>query len=200
MPAHCGSSILIHSLLIAKRLERLLRTKIDINIMRILFHRCIHAICHLIEDHAQRARVPLRFAATKLVEGDVPMLERLHLSDNEKDLLEHAITEMEADLATDREAALADMRYAFIGALCEHTVIKKGESREHARSVKMDRLLTGRYTAVPVFLGIMLLTFWLTFDVIGQRLSDWLAVGVDALTAWWTGASRPTASTRWSRA
>ncbi len=145
-------------------------------------HRCIHAICHLIEDHAQRARVPLRFAATKLVEGDVPMLERLHLSDNEKDLLEHAITEMEADLATDREAALADMRYAFIGALCEHTVIKKGESREHARSVKIDSLLTHRFLAIPIFLGIMGLVFWLTFGLIGQGLSDLLALGLDALT------------------
>ncbi|WP_294455327.1 ferrous iron transport protein B [uncultured Allofournierella sp.] len=145
-------------------------------------HRCIHAICHLIEDHAQRARVPLRFAATKLVEGDVPMLERLQLSDNEKDLLEHAITEMEADLATDREAALADMRYAFIGALCEHTVIKKGESREHARSVKIDSLLTHRFLAIPIFLGIMGLVFWLTFGLIGQGLSDLLALGLDALT------------------
>ena len=145
-------------------------------------HRCIHAICHLIEDHAQQARVPLRFAATKLVEGDVPMLERLHLSDNEKELLEHAITEMEADLATDREAALADMRYAFIGALCEHTVIKKGESREHARSVKIDSLLTHRFLAIPIFLGIMGLVFWLTFGLIGQGLSDLLGLGLDALT------------------
>ncbi|OUN85146.1 ferrous iron transport protein B [Gemmiger sp. An50] len=146
-------------------------------------HRCIHAICHLIEDHAQRARVPLRFAATKLVEGDGPMLERLHLSDNEKDLLEHAITEMEADLSTDREAALADMRYAFIGVLCEHTVIKKGESREHARSVKIDSLLTHRFLAIPIFLGIMGLVFWLTFGLIGQGLSDLLGMGLDALTA-----------------
>ena len=145
-------------------------------------HRCIHAICHLIEDHAQRAKVPLRFAATKLVEGDEPMLERLHLSDNEKDLLEHAITEMESDLSTDREAALADMRYAFIGALCEHTVIKKGESREHARSVKIDSLLTHRFLAIPIFLAIMGLVFWLTFGLIGQGLSDLLALGLDALT------------------
>ncbi len=146
-------------------------------------HRCIHAICHLVEDHAQRAKVPLRFAATKLVEGDKPMLDRLALSANEQDLLEHAITEMETELGTDREAALADMRYAFIGALCEHTVIKRGESKEHARSVKIDSLLTHRFLAIPIFLGIMGLVFWLTFGLVGQGLSDLLALGLDAITA-----------------
>lgn len=146
-------------------------------------HRCIHAICHLVEDHAQRAHIPLRFAATKLVEGDQPMMDRLALSDNEKDLLEHAVTEMETELGTDREAALADMRYAFIGSLCEHTVIKKGESKEHARSVKIDSLLTHRFLAIPIFLCIMALVFWLTFGLIGQGLSDLLGMGLDQLTA-----------------
>ena len=145
-------------------------------------HRCIHAICHLIEDHAQQAHVPVRFAATKLVEGDDLMLNRLALSDNEKDMLEHAITEMETDLGTDREAALADMRYAFIGSLCESTVIKRGENKEHARSVKIDSLLTHRFFAIPIFLGIMGLVFWLTFGLIGKGLSDLLTLGLDALT------------------
>ena len=105
-------------------------------------HRCIHAICHLIEDHAQRAGVPVRFAATKLVEGDAPMLEKMDLSDNEKDMMEHAITEMEGEVGTDREAALADMRYGFIGQVCAESVVRRGESREHARSVKIDSILT----------------------------------------------------------
>lgn len=145
-------------------------------------HRCIHAISHLIEDHAQRAKVPARFAATKLVEGDELMLHRLALSSNETDMLEHAITEMETELGTDREAALADMRYAFIGALCENTVIKRGENKEHARSVKIDNWLTHRFFAIPIFLGIMGLVFWLTFGLIGQTLSDWLSMGLDWVT------------------
>lgn len=144
-------------------------------------HRCIHSLAHMIEDHSERSGVPLRFAATKLVEGDTPMLERLALSDNEKDLMEHAITEMESELHTDREAALADMRYAFIGQVCAETVTKKGESKEHARSVKIDKLLTHKYLALPIFLGIMALIFYLTFGPIGQGLSDLLAAGIDAL-------------------
>ena len=146
-------------------------------------HRCIHAVCHLIEDHAQRAGVPVRFAATKLVEGDGPMTERLALSANEQDMLEHAITEMEAETGTDREAALADMRYAFIGQVCDATVVKKGESREHARSVKIDSVLTHKYLAIPIFLAIMGVIFWLTFGLIGQGLSDLLSLGLDRLTA-----------------
>lgn len=145
-------------------------------------HRCIHAIAHMIEDHAQRAGVPMRFAATKLVEGDPPMLRRLALSANEQELLEHAVTEMETELETDREAALADMRYAFIGDVCAETVVKKGESREHARSVRIDNLLTHKYFAIPIFLGIMGLVFWLTFGLIGQGLSDLLSLGLDWLT------------------
>ena len=146
-------------------------------------HRCIHAVVHLIADHADRMGVPARFCATKLIEGGDDLADRLALDQNERELLEHCIVQMETETGLDRNAALADMRYSFIENVVSASVVKCHESREHARSVKMDRLLTGRYTAVPVFLGIMLLTFWLTFDVIGQRLSDWLAVGVDALTA-----------------
>ncbi|MGN0974711.1 MAG: ferrous iron transport protein B, partial [Gemmiger sp.] len=146
-------------------------------------HRCIHAIVHLIEDHAKRAGLPVRFAATKLVEGDRPILEALDLDDNEKDMLEHTITEMETKTGTDREAALADMRFTFIEQLCESTVVKPGESREHKRSVAIDRILTGKYTALPCFVGIMALVFWLTFGVIGAWLSDLLTLGIDAVTA-----------------
>lgn len=145
-------------------------------------HRCIHSLAHMIEDHSQRAGVPLRFAATKLVEGDGPMMDRLVLSDNEKDLIEHAITEMENELSTDREAALADMRYAFIAEICAETVTKKGESKEHARSVKIDKLLTHKYLSIPIFLGIMAIIFYLTFGPIGQGLSDLLAEGIAALS------------------
>ena len=145
-------------------------------------HRCIHAIAHMVEDHAARAGVPMRFAATKLVEGDPLMLDRLALNENERELMEHAITEMEFDLGTDREAALADMRYDFIGRVCSRTVVKKGESREHARSVKLDNLLTHKYLAIPIFLGIMGLVFWLTFGLIGQGLSDLLSLGLGWLT------------------
>ena len=146
-------------------------------------HRCIHAVVHLIADHADRIGVPARFCTAKLIEGGDDLADRLALDQNERELLEHCIVQMETETGLDRNAALADMRYSFIENVVSASVVKCRESREHARSVKMDRLLTGRYTAVPVFLGIMLLTFWLTFDVIGQRLSDWLAVGVDALTA-----------------
>ena len=146
-------------------------------------HRCIHAVVHLIADHADRIGIPARFCAAKLIEGGDDLADRLALDQNERELLEHCIVQMETETGLDRNAALADMRYSFIENVVSASVVKCRESREHARSVKMDRLLTGRYTAVPVFLGIMLLTFWLTFDVIGQRLSDWLAVGVDALTA-----------------
>lgn len=145
-------------------------------------HRCIHAIAHLIEDHAERVGVSVRFAATKLVEGDEPMLDRLRLSDNEKEMLDHSVTEMERELETDREAALADMRYTFIEQLCADTVVKCGESKEHLRSVRMDGLLTHKYFAIPIFLLIMIVIFWLTFGVIGAFLSDLLSGGIDALT------------------
>lgn len=147
-------------------------------------HRAIHACAHLIEDHAQRIGIPPRFAATKLVEGDKPMLELLKLSDNEKDMIEHSVHEMEEELQTDRKAAMADMRYTFIEGLCEQSVVRVKESKEHKRSVKIDELLTGKYLAIPIFLGIMLLIFYLTFSVIGASLSDLLAQGISELTIW----------------
>lgn len=145
-------------------------------------HRCIHAVLHLIEDHAQQAKIPVRFAATKLVEGDSIILEALRLDENEKEMLEHMICEMEAECNKDREAALADMRFNFIEKVCEQTVIRPVESKAHARSVKADRVLTGKYTAIPAFIGIMALVFWLTFGVIGAALSDGLTIGIDWFT------------------
>ena len=145
-------------------------------------HRTIHSIAHMVEDHAQRIHVPPRFAATKLVEGDAPMMEALRLSDNEKDMIQHDVTEMERELNTDHEAALADMRYSFIEKLCANTVVKMGESKEHRRSIRIDRVLTGKYLAIPIFLLIMVLIFWLTFGVIGKFFSDLLSVGIDSLS------------------
>lgn len=145
-------------------------------------HRTIHAVAHLIEDHAERIKVPPRFAATKLVEGDIPMMEALHLSENEKDMVSHSVTEMEEELGTDREAALADMRYNFIDKLCGTAVIKVGESKAHSRSVKIDSILTHKIFAIPIFICIMLVVFWLTFGVVGNALSELLSVGVDMLT------------------
>ncbi|MDD3242530.1 MAG: ferrous iron transport protein B [Eubacteriales bacterium] len=145
-------------------------------------HRAIHSVAHLVEDHARNVNVPPRFAATKLIEGDEPMMAMLGLSDNEKDMIQHSVTEMEAETGTDKLAALADMRYAFIEELCAQTVIKGSESKEHARSVRIDSVLTHKYLAIPIFLGIMMLVFWLTFGVIGSALSDWLSMGIDWLT------------------
>ena len=145
-------------------------------------HRCIHAITHLIEDHAQQIGVNPRFAATKVVESDAPMIEALRLNRNELDMLEHSITEMEAEVGLDRNAAMADMRYAFIEQLCRRTVEKCQESREHRRSVAIDSVLTHRVFAIPIFLGIMFLVFYLTFGVIGQALSSLLSLGIDGLT------------------
>ena len=146
-------------------------------------HRCIHSVSHVIEDHARRVGISSRFAATKLIEGDEQITEMLELDDNEKELLEHSIIEMEQESGLDRNAALADMRYTFIESVVADTVIKAVESPEHARSVKIDRVLTGRFTAIPVFIGIMLVIFFLTFNVIGSFLSDLLALGIDSLTA-----------------
>ena len=145
-------------------------------------HRCIHAVVHLISDHAERIGVPARFCAAKLIEGGDNLTQTLELDQNEQELLEHCIVQMETETGLDRNAALADMRYRFIEGVVERAVVKCRESREHSRSVKIDRILTGRYTAIPAFLLVMLLTFYLTFDVIGQRLSDLLEVGIDALT------------------
>lgn len=145
-------------------------------------HRTIHSVAHLVEDHAERAGVPARFAATKLVEGDDPMMNALGLSENEKDMVAHSVTEMEREMGTDREAALADMRYTFITSLCKDSVVKTGESKEHRRSVAIDNVLTHKYFAIPIFLLIMMLVFWLTFGVIGSTLSDWLSALIDWIT------------------
>lgn len=145
-------------------------------------HRCLHSIMHLIEDHAKKADIPLRFAASKLAEGDERILKKLELDQNEQETLEHIICQMEKERGLDRAAAIADMRFAFINKICEQTVIKPRESREHARSVKIDRILTGKYTAIPAFVGIMAAVFWLTFNVIGAGLSSLLEIGVEAFT------------------
>ncbi len=145
-------------------------------------HRCIHAIIHLIEDHAKRAHIPVRFAATKLVEKDQLILDALKLDENEVEMLEHVITQMEEESGKDREAALADMRFRFIEALCAETVVKPSMSREHIRSQKIDTVLTGKYTAIPAFLGIMGVVFWLTFGVIGSALSNLMEMGIEWLT------------------
>ncbi len=146
-------------------------------------HRCIHAVAHVIEDHAHNISVPPRFCATKLIEGDDEYFaEKLELDKNERELIEHSIVEMEHDTGLDRNAALADMRYTFIEKSVAQSVVKCNESREHKRSVKMDEVLTGKYTALPVFFGVMFLVFWLTFNVIGSRLSDLLSLGIGALT------------------
>ena len=146
-------------------------------------HRCIHAVSHLIEDHAQSIGISPRFAATKLIEGDMSFAEKLELDQNELETIEHNIKEIESERRLDANAALADMRYAFIETVCEKAVVKCKESREHHRSVKIDSVLTNRYLALPLFLVIMLLIFWLTFGVIGSFLSDLLSLGIDKLTA-----------------
>ena len=151
-------------------------------------HRCVHAVVHLIEDHAERLGLPPRFCATKLIEGDADMADRLVLDQNERELLEHIIVQLEKENALDRNASLADMRYSFIEKVTADAVVKCHESREHKRSVAWDRVLTGKYTALPVFFGVMLLIFWLTFNVIGQGLSDLLAAGIDHVTAGVDGA------------
>ncbi len=145
-------------------------------------HRCLHAIMSLIEDHAVQAGIPVRFAASKLAEGDDLVLERLALDQNEKETLEHIIQQMEKERGLDRAAAIADMRFSFIQKVCAASVVKPRESREHARSVRIDRILTGKYTAIPAFIAIMALVFWLTFNVIGAFLSNLLELGIGWLT------------------
>ena len=146
-------------------------------------HRCIHAVAHLIEDHAQRRQISPRFCATKLIEGDSSLADRLELDQNEREMLEHSVLEMERETGFDRNEALADMRYTFIEGVVAASVVKCHESKEHSRSVKIDKILTGKYTALPVFAAVMFLVFFLTFHVIGSRLSDWLSMGID-----WLGA------------
>ena len=154
----------------------------DVNDHNGAVHRCLHGIMCLIEDHAYDAGIPVRFAASKLAEGDQLVLDRLNLDQNEKETLEHIITQMEKERGLDRAAAIADMRFSFIQKVCGATVVKPKESREHARSVAIDRILTGKYTAIPAFIGIMGLVFWLTFNVIGAFLSSLLDMGIGALT------------------
>ena len=146
-------------------------------------HRCIHSIGHQIEDHAERAGLPRRFAATKLIEGDAMISSNMHLDTNEAKLLAHSITEMENELGTDRQAALADMRYAFIEKLVRDTVIKPSHSKESARSVRIDHFLTHKYLGIPLFLGAMMLVFWLTFGVVGKYLTELLEAGIEVATS-----------------
>lgn len=144
-------------------------------------HRCIHAVIHLIEDHAEKADIPVRFAATKAIEGDLLILKQLKLDENEKEMLEHIVCQMETERGVDRSAAIADMRFDFIERLCEQAVVKPKESKERIRSEKIDRIFTGKYTAIPCFIAIMAAVFYLTFNVIGAWLQNILQLGVDAI-------------------
>ena len=172
-----------HALHIAKYQERPGRQDFcDENDYDGAVHRCIHAVIHLIEDHARRAKLPVRFAASKAIEGDSLILEQLALDQNEKEMLEHIVLQLEKERGLDRNAAIADMRFSFIEKVCRQTVVKPKESKEHIRSQKIDRILTGKYTAIPCFVGIMVAVFYLTFNVIGACLQDLLALGIDALT------------------
>ncbi|MBR2108630.1 MAG: ferrous iron transport protein B [Ruminococcus sp.] len=145
-------------------------------------HRCLHAVSHLIEDKAKQAGLPLRFAASKVVEGDRLVIEKLGLDTSELDMIEHIVTQMEKECGYDRNAAIADMRFTFIRKICKQTVVRPKESREHRRSARIDKILTGKFTAIPMFLLIMVAIFWLTFDVIGGRLQELLEMGIDNLT------------------
>ena len=155
-------------------------------------HRCLHSIMHLIEDHAQRAEIPVRFAASKLVEGDEIVLEALQLSQNEKETLEHLIVQMEEERGLDRAAAMAEMRFAFIKRLCEKTVVKPKESKEYQRSRRIDKILTGKWTAIPIFVLVMVAIIWLSIDVLGAPLQDWLDSGIQ-----WLGGLCGDALARW---
>ncbi len=145
-------------------------------------HRCIHAVCHLIEDHAKRAGIPVRFAATKLMEGDHLILEKLELDKNEQEMLEHMVVQMESERGLDKSSAIADMRFTFIEKICEKTVVKPKESKERIRSEKIDKVLTGKYTAIPCFIGIIAIVFYLTFNVIGAWLQELLDMGISSLS------------------
>ena len=172
-----------HAVHVAKYQERPLRQDFcDKNDHDGSVHRCIHAVGHLIEDHAETAKLPLRFAANKAIEGDHLILEKLQLDENEKEMLEHIVCQMETERGVDRSAAIADMRFDFIERLCEQTVVKPKESKERIRSEKIDRILTGKYTAIPCFIVIMILVFYLTFNVIGAWLQGLLELGIGRLT------------------
>ena len=172
-----------HALHIAKYQEKPLRQDFcDKEDHNGAVHRCIHAVIHLIEDHAEKAQIPVRFAATKAIEGDHLILEQLKLDQNEMEMLEHIVKQMETERKLDRSAAIADMRFDFIESLCEQTVVKPKESKERIRSEKIDRVLTGKYTAIPCFVGIMVLVFYLTFNVIGAWLQGILQLGIDKIS------------------
>jgi len=145
-------------------------------------HRCLHSISHLIEDHAKDAKIPLRFAASKVIEGDSLILDQLQLDQNEKETIEHIVLQMERERGLDRSAAIADMRYAFIKKVCDLCVMKPQKSKESIRTEKIDRILTGKWLAIPIFIAIMAAVFWLTFEVIGGTLQGWLELGIEALT------------------
>ena len=175
--------VIRHALHVAKYQERPLRQDFcDKSDHDSAVHRCIHAVIHLIEDHAEEAKLPVRFAATKAIEGDPLILEQLKLDQNELDMLEHIVQQMETEREVDRSAAIADMRFDFIERLCEQTVVKPKESKERVRSEKIDKILTGKYTAIPCFIGIMVLVFYLTFNVIGAFLQGILEMGIDQLS------------------
>ena len=177
------SALVEHAIHIAKYQERPLRQDFcDKNDHDGAVHRCIHAVIHLIEDHAQKAEIPVRFAATKAIEGDKLILEQLKLDENEMEMLEHIVQQMETERGLDRSAAIADMRFDFIERLCEKTVVKPKESKERIRSEKIDKILTGKYTAIPCFIGIMVLVFYLTFNVIGAWLQGILEFGIDKIS------------------
>lgn len=177
------SELVEHAIHIAKYQERPLRQDFcDKNDHDGAVHRCIHAVIHLIEDHAQKAEIPVRFAATKAIEGDNLILEQLKLDENEMEMLEHIVQQMENERGLDRSAAIADMRFDFIERLCEKTVVKPKESKERIRSEKIDKILTGKYTAIPCFIGIMVLVFYLTFNVIGAWLQGILEFGIDKIS------------------
>ena len=177
------SELVEHAIHIAKYQERPLRQDFcDKNDHDGAVHRCIHAVIHLIEDHAHKAEIPVRFAATKAIEGDNLILEQLKLDENEMEMLEHIVQQMENERGLDRSAAIADMRFDFIERLCEKTVVKPKESKERIRSEKIDKILTGKYTAIPCFIGIMVLVFYLTFNVIGAWLQGILEFGIDKIS------------------
>ncbi|MBQ4650782.1 MAG: ferrous iron transport protein B [Firmicutes bacterium] len=183
------SELVSHAVHIAQYQERPGRTDFcDKDAAGGAVHRCIHGIMHLIEDHAKDAGIPVRFAASKLIEGDQMVMDALSLSQNEKEMIEHIISQMEEERGLDRSAAMADMRFSFIRRLCDQTVVKPRESKEHERSRRLDQVLTGKYTAIPAFIGIMALVFWLTFNVIGAWMQGLLETAIESLTVVVDGA------------
>jgi len=177
------SELVKHAIHVAHYQEKPLRQDFcDENDQGGAVHRCLHSIYHLIEDHAQSTRIPLRFAASKVIEGDSLVISQLDLDQNEKDTIDHIVSQMEKERGLDRSAAIADMRYSFIRKVCDTCVTKPKKSRESIRSEKIDRVLTGKWLAIPIFILIMGAIFWLTFDVIGGTLQGWLEIGIDTLT------------------